>query len=150
MELNNFLVQAKLNTYASGDGNAEILLEDGSKELIYVLGQLRYRDRYFGANPFIGEELVWEADRLIWGMNYFGQTIEEIVPASQVYNFLQQALRQVRPERPFRGPEFLRAGSFTYIDKSLGDLDAFNGEEVIYFRDQEVYHLVYHGGRMVW
>ena len=150
MELNNFLVQAKLNTYASGDGNAEILLEDGSKELIYVLGQLRYRDRYFGANPFIGEELVWEADRLIWGMNYFGQTIEEIVPASQVYNFLQQALRQVRPERPFRGPEFFRAGPYTYVDKSHGVLDAFNGEEVIYFRDQEVYHLVYHGGRMVW
>jgi hypothetical protein len=150
MELTKFLIEAKLHTYASTRESVENLLEDGSKELTFIQGQLRYRDRFFGVNPLIGEELVWEAGRLIWGMNYFGNALEETVPASQIYNFLQQALRMIRPERPFRGPEFFRAGPFTYVDKSHGVLDAFSGEEVIYFRDQQVYHLVYHGGRMAW
>ncbi len=146
MELSQFLIQAKLHTCANQVERGVTFLEDGSKELEYTHDLFRYRDRSYGFNPFLGEELVWEAGSLIWGMNYFGKVIEEIVPVSQVYSFLQQALCMARPDRPYRGPEYFRAGLFTYVDKSHGVLDAFTGEEVIYFRDQQVYHLVYHGG----
>jgi hypothetical protein len=146
MELNQFLIHAKLHTYASMGEETQNLLEDGSRELVFIQGQFRYRDRYSGLNPFIGEELVWEDGRLIWGMNYYGKALEEFVPASQIYSFLRQAILMVRPERPYRGPEFFRAGHFTYVDKSQGELDNFTGEEIIFFRDQQVYHLVYHGG----
>jgi hypothetical protein len=148
MELSHFLIQAKLSTYANEAGAIENVLEDGFKELEYTEEQYRYRDRYFGSNPFIGEELVWENGRLVWGMNYFGKALEDAIPVSQVYSFLKQALRLAHPDRPFRGPDYFRAGSFTYVDKSNGTVDAFTGEEMIYFRDQQVYCLVYHGGRI--
>ncbi|MDD1679308.1 MAG: DUF5680 domain-containing protein [Methanomicrobiales archaeon] len=148
MELSQFLIQAKQNIYASKEESGVTFLDDGTKETIYTGDRFHYRDRSFGFNPFIGEQLVWEAGRLIWGMNYFGKAIEEMVPASQVYTFLQQALYMARPDRPYRGPEYFRAGPFSYVDKSHGVLDDFTGEEVIYFRDQQVYHLVYHGGRI--
>jgi hypothetical protein len=148
MELSQFIIEAKLRTCAGQIESGVALLEESSKEMVYTRDQFRYQNRYYGYNPLIGEELVWELGRLIWGMNYFGKTDEEIVPASQVYSFLQQALCMVRPDRPYRGPEFFRAGPFTYVDKSQGGLDAFRGEEVIYFRDHQVYHLVYHGGRI--
>jgi hypothetical protein len=148
MELSRFLNQARLHTYAGGGENGAILWVDGSRELRFALDRFLYRDVYIGYNPFMGEELVWEAGFLRWGMNYFGKVLEETVPASQVYNFLQQALRQAPPDGPCRGPEFFRAGSFTYVDKCHGELDDFTGEEVIYFREQQVYSLIYHGGRL--
>jgi hypothetical protein len=148
MELSQFLIQAKLHTYASAREGADNLGEGGSYELAYILDHLCYRHRYFGFNPFIGEELIWQDERLIWGMNYYGKVTQETIPPSQVYSFLRQALHLVRADRPFRGPDYFRAGSFTYVDKSNGVLDAFTGDETIYYRDQQVYHLDYHGGRV--
>jgi hypothetical protein len=148
MELSQFLIQAKLHTYARPREGADNPGEDGSYELAYIQENLCYRSRYFGFNPFIGGELVWQDERLIWGMNYYGNVAQETVPPTQVYSFLRQALRLVRADRPFRGPDYFRAGSFTYVDRSYGVLDAFTGDETIYYRDQPVYHLVYHGGRV--
>jgi hypothetical protein len=149
MDISQFLVEVRLNVY-TGEGDEEgVILEDGCRELAYSLNEFSYRDRSMGFNPFIGEELVWQAGRLYWGMNYFGKVISENVPSSQVLNFLKQAIRQVHSRRPFRGPDYFRAGSFTYVDTSHRVLDSFTGEEVIYFRDQQVYRLVYHGGRLV-
>jgi len=56
-ELCRFLVKAKINTYASAREGA--ILRDGSKELVFSEGKWLYRDRYFGFNPFIGEETVF-------------------------------------------------------------------------------------------
>lgn len=55
MELQDFLVKAKINTYASSGEGGEKKLEDGGRELIFENGEYKYRDRYFGFNPFIGE-----------------------------------------------------------------------------------------------
>ncbi len=146
MQLRQFLIQAKQNTVIIE--NLRTRLEDGSIEQVYTEERFRYRSRSYGVNPFIGEELVWEDGILTWGMNYYGSVQEELIPPSQVFNFLSQAQQMARPERPYRGPEFFRAGQFTYIDKSQGDLDGFSGEEIIYFRDQQVYRLIYHGGKI--
>ncbi len=148
MELSRFLIQAKLQSCADQTVSGVTIFEDTRKEMEYTFDRFRYLDRWLGFNPFLGEELVWETGRLVWGMNYYGKALEELVPASQVFSFLKQALGMVRPDRPYRGLEYFRAGPFTYVDKSHGVLDAFTGEEVIYYRDQQVYHLVYHGGRI--
>jgi len=97
-ELRRFLVKAKINAYASGREAA--VLEDGCKELIFNEGKFLYRDRYFGFNPFIGEEVVFCEEECIWS----GHTIpSEGISPKEVYAFLQEVLKRVNEEKPFRG-----------------------------------------------
>ena len=93
-QLSKFLVKAKINTYASSGEGGEKTLPDGSKEFKFAEKELKYRDRYFGFNPFIGEEIVWQNERVVWGMNYYGEVISEIIPAKNIYQFLQEALKK--------------------------------------------------------
>ena len=95
MKLQEFLVNAKVNTYASVGESSERNLEDGSKELIYKLGEWEYRDRYFGFNPFIGEEIVWENGETVWGMHYYGKVLSETLDVKEIYEFLKNALRLI-------------------------------------------------------
>jgi len=73
----------------------ERVLEDGAKELTFKEDGFRYRDRYYGFNPFVGQEIVWKDNKIVWSMNYYGKIISEIVPPKEIYNFLKKALRQV-------------------------------------------------------
>jgi hypothetical protein len=148
MELSQFLIQAKQSIYAGASRREEGASEGGGQELEYIQDEFHYLERNAGINPFAGEVLVWKDERLYWAMNYYGNADDQVVPVAQIYRFLQQALLLARPDSPYRGPEYFRAGSFTYIDKNQGTLEAFTGEEFIYFRDQQVYHLIYHGGRI--
>jgi len=146
MELSKFLVKAKIATYASvGEAN-ERTLEDGAKELTFEDGNLKYHDRYYGFNPFIGEEVVFENEKIVWSMNYYGKIISGVVSAKQIYEFLKMAMRQVKEDRPFRGPDNFKSGDFEYTDESIGDINDFSGTEKILFKGQEIYRLVYHGG----
>lgn len=148
MKLEEFLVKAKVNAYASAGEGGEALLPDGSKELTYQEGEFTYRDRYFGWNPFAGEEVVWQGDQVIWLMNYYGLVFDEVVPAAQVYGFLQQAMNQVKMDRPFRGPQSLKNDDFEYVDESQGSVEQFTGVERIRYQGREIYRLHYHGGRI--
>jgi len=58
INLNQFLVKAKINTYVLSGEGGEKILSDGSKEFEFKEGKFEYRDRYFGFNPFIGQEIV--------------------------------------------------------------------------------------------
>jgi hypothetical protein len=144
MELKQFLINAKLNSYSIGREGMN--LPDGSKELTFQEHEFTYRDRYIGENPFIGEEIVWQAERLIWGMNFYGRVVSDVVPADQVYTFLQKAMRQVKEDRPFRGPDTFKDQDFEYSDESQGTVEVFVGVERIFYKGQEVYRLNYHGG----
>jgi hypothetical protein len=116
--------------------------------MFYREGIFFYRDRYFGFNPFIGEEVVWENDRVIWGMNYYGVVTDEAVSAGDMYHFLQKAMQQITIERPFRGPSDYLEGDFRYHDESEGDLNQFSGKEIIFLQNRQVYVLTYQGGRI--
>ena len=157
MELAKFLVQAKINTYASveqdlnpplPDSQGEKILLDGSKELEFEEKEFKYRDRYFGSNPFIGEEIVWKGKHKIWGMNYYGLASSKKISTEKIYEFLKKAMLQVVEERPFRGPENFKEGGFEYVDKSHGDINMFHGVEKIFYKGKEVYQLYYHGGHI--
>lgn len=149
MELSEFLVKAKINTYASSGEGGERILEDGSKELSYEINEWKYRDRYFGFNPFIGEEVVWKNGKAVWGMNYYGGVISNKVVGKQLYQFLQKAMRLVNMEKPFRGPVGFQEGEWDYKDESIGTVDKFYGTETIYFQKEKVYELKYQGGVVV-
>jgi len=146
MELSKFLVKAKRSTYASVGEAEEKVLEDSAKELTFEEGIFKYRDRYYGFNPFIGEEVIFKNGKIVWSMNYYGKIVSDVVPAKQIYDFLKMAMRQVKEDRPFRGPNNFKNGDFEYIDQSTGDINDFSGTEKILFKGQEVYRLIYHGG----
>ena len=146
LKLEQFIVKAKISAYASGGEGGEGILADGCKELTFQEGNFKYRDRYFGWNPFVGEEVVWQGDKVIWAMNYYGIVFNEVVPVGQVYQFLQKAMNQVAEDRPFRGPCYLKEEDFEYRDESHGTFERFTGLERIYYQGQDIYRLDYHGG----
>ena len=146
MKLEQFLVKAKTSTYASEGEGGEEILADGSKELTFQENEFKYRDRYLGFNPFIGEEIVWHGDRVVWAMNYYGTVFDEVVSAEQVYRFLGKAMRQVEEDRPFRGPRSFKEQDFEYMDESKGTVEGFVGIERILHKGQEIYRLDYHRG----
>jgi hypothetical protein len=144
-ELSKFLVKAKISTYAS-DTKATIL-RDGSKELVFSEGRLFYRDRYFGENPFIGQELVFHKNKYLWGMNYYGYAIpSKNLSLKDLYAFLREALKRVNTKNPFRGPEKYEERFFKYVNNVEGDVRQFEGTEKIFHKEIEVYSLPYHGG----
>ena len=158
MKLAKFLIQAKINTYASAwqsppslkatAWQKEKILSDGSKEFKFKEKEFRYRDRYFGYDPFIGEEIVSYDDEVVWGMNYYGKVLSDEISTKQVYKFLKRAMREVTEDRPFRGPDNFKESDFEYVDKSYGDISMFHGMETTLFKGKEVYRLYYHGGSM--
>ena len=144
MELKEFLIKAKANSYASGREGTK--LPGDGKELRFEESGFSYLDRYFGENPFIGEEIVWKNGRVAWGMNYYGGVSGKAAPVSDVYLFLQKALRAASDDQPFRGPEHFAYQDFKYRNEVHGTIEAFTGVERIFYQDEEVYQLAYHGG----
>ncbi|MDP2940489.1 MAG: DUF5680 domain-containing protein [Candidatus Omnitrophota bacterium] len=139
-------MKAKQNTYASNGEEAEIILADTAKELVFKDKCLEYRDRYFGADSFIGQEIVFYDGNAIWGMNYYGLLTSDIIPSKRVYSFLQKALKKVTASQPFRGPSDFADEEFQYINKPRGTVDFFKGFEKILYKRKQIYQLHYHGG----
>ena len=148
-QLSKFLVKAKINTYASGEERGEKTLSDGSRELKFKEKGFKYRDRYFEFNPFIGQEIVWQNKKVVWGMNYYGEIVSEITPAENIYQFLKEALKRITEDKPFRGPDSFKNNSFKYVNKVKGTTERFEGWETIYYKGELVYKLSYHGGLVI-
>ncbi|MAE49369.1 hypothetical protein CMI48_00930 [Candidatus Pacearchaeota archaeon] len=147
MGLAEFLVLAKINGYATGGEGRESKLEDGGKELKFSEGDLSYRDKYYGFDPFSGEEIVWKGGEIIWSMNYYGGVDpDHAAIAKKIYEFLKKVLEMVGEASPFRGPEKFTEGDFSYENSYEGDIEKFKGSERILLKGKEVYSLEYHGG----
>ncbi|MEN9626169.1 MAG: hypothetical protein RL557_497 [archaeon] len=149
-ELRKFLVEAKRNTYASG--NKAVKLADDFEEFVYGKGDYTYRDRYHANDPrpFGGEEVVWHRGEAIWLMNYYGLLLSSQVDKEKVYSFLREALQEVAEEFPFRGPvqkPFTR-GELTYKSSINGNLECFNGTKFIVISSKRVYESKFHGGSL--
>lgn len=141
----DFLIQAKINTYAAGSTAPALPSRPNSKDLHYVEGDYLYIDSYLGEVDFIGEEAVWQGGRPIWAMNYYGVMLVEEIPEGFI-DCLLAALRQVPPEAPYRGPAELEHGRFTYYCQWEGNPDRFRGREWIATEGKAIYELDFHGG----
>ena len=150
-DFRQFLVNAKIATYASGNDEFTVTaaLQD-SHQLEYAEGALLYRDIYYGGLHFIGMETVFRNQQPIWGMSYYGGVLPggSETQMAGMPSVLKAALRQVPLAVPFRGPEIFQKGEYTYENEIHGNLFSFRGTEIIRIGPQAIYELHYSGGQI--
>lgn len=147
MPLVEFILQSRLAAYPGGNPENKREFDDGATGFEIISDKYRYLDRYYGFNPFVGAEHVYQdGTDLLWAMNYFGKILSDNAGPNEIYGFLKEALRCATPDYPFRGPDGYNAGNFRYENLQHGKFNSFHGIENIYFADEKVYTLYYHGG----
>jgi hypothetical protein len=147
MELIDFIIEAKVKGYA--DPNAKSTkLEDNSTELIFTKENYVYRDRYFGGEPFSGQEVVFQNNKEKWIMNYYGLVYDKEINIELIYGFLRKCLSKVPKDAPYRGPKQFKENDFEYYNTIEGTFEEFKGHEKILYKGKEIYRLNYHGGKL--
>jgi len=145
-ELNAFIVRAKAATYV-GDGEHVAPCRVGSHDLRFSDSEWAYHDSYFGGTDFIGEEVVYFAEKPVWAMNYYGRILrDELITASEAGQMIKKSLSRMYAEGRFLGGFEHTEDSLTYVDTSEGDANCFHGRESIRSGKEIAYELVYHGG----
>ena len=165
-ELTVFLVEAKINCYASEGEEAK--LSDSGRRLVFQQDNFHYTDEYAGYFQAPGSEIVrWKRanGQRIWTMSYSGGMLpkfqRDLEKAKKVYKLLKSALGLVNPVAPFRGPEGKKwvkgeigESMFIYKAKTEGDIKRFRGREIISEQKQDedlvvVYSQEYIGGLVI-
>lgn len=99
----------------------------------------------------MGEEVVYDNNSTpLWGMNYYGITLDETLSEEIIDKALRPALMQVGEDNilPVRGPKLYINEDYKYTFKVTGSVDNFEGTEEIYINDKKVYVLRCHGGKI--
>ena len=147
--LYNFLIEAKKQTYAKENIKKCVSTRKGSYDYEYSSNNMIYHDTYFGGTSFMGEEVVYLSDDTpIWGMNYYGITLDSSLSEEVVDKALRPALMKVGKDDilPVRGPKEYINGEYKYVFDVSGNLENFEGEETIYKDNNKVYVLKCNGG----
>lgn len=145
-QLNEFIVSAKAATYV-GSGEKTSSSRPGSQDLKFSQGEWAYLDSYFGGRDFIGEEVVYQAGKPIWAMNYYGHILRpDMIRPNQAGQVIKASLSSLYTEGRFLGGFQYPHEGFTYIDTNEGDVASFRGREFISRGNAVVYELFYHGG----
>jgi hypothetical protein len=151
MELESFILAAKLATYAAqGDAaSVEPLLAD-TKQLEYSEDPLLYRDIYVGMLRFVGQEVVYQHLHAVWSMSYAGGLVPDANRdlTKSIYAHLRKALLLVPASLPLRGPAQLEADGLRYTCATSGSMGWFHGTERIFHNDSLVYELRFAGGML--
>lgn len=149
-DLYNFLIEAKKQTYANENVEKILSTRIGSYDYEYSSKDMVYHDTYFGGTNFMGEEVVYISSNNtpIWGMNYYGVTLDKSLSEEAVDKALRPALMKVGEDDiiPVRGPKKFISDEYKYTFEVTGDLDYFEGEEIISKNNEKVYVLKCHGG----
>jgi len=148
-DLIKFLIEAKKQTYANENVKKSVSTRTGSHDYEYSSEDMIYHDTYFGGTRFMGEEVFYlNGTTPIWGMNYYGVTLDESLSEEAMDKALRPALMQVGNDDiiPVRGPKEYTNGEYKYAFDVLGDIAYFEGEETIYKNDVKIYCLKCHGG----
>lgn len=149
MDLKEFLIKAKKGTYANENVEKKESSRIGSNDYEYIESNMTYHDTYFGGTNFIGCEVVYKEDETpIWGMNYYGVTLDNSLSEEVIDKALRPALMQVGTDDvlPVRGPKKYVNGEYIYTFEVNGTLERFEGTERICKNDHLVYELKCQGG----
>lgn len=140
-KLIKFLVEAKKVTYA-GSGVKTTPTRFKSNDYEYIQDNKIYHDTYFGGSNFIGEEIVYVNEIPFWAMNYIGRATGD----NFKIDFLKEALKNTSLEMPYRGPGSFKKDEYEYICEVNGDINWFQGKEIIMYNNEEIYESFFHGG----
>ena len=97
----------------------------------------------------MGEEVVYEDNIPIWGMNYYGVTLDNSLGEEAMDNALRPALMKVGEDTsviPVRGIAKFENNGYTYTFKQNGTVEKFDGIEQIYKDNKLIYELHCSGG----
>jgi len=145
--LSNFLKKAKKQTYASETAVKAVSSRVGSKDYEYKEDNLTYHDTYFGGVQFVGEEIAYERDKPVWGMNYNGYVVDSTITEEEIDKSLRAALKQDFDDViPVRGPRKFSVENYEYKNTVDGGLGRFEGKEEVYKDGKLIYYAVFHGG----
>ena len=150
----DFLIKAKKSTYANSTIEKVNASRIGSSDYHYeeILNNKKYtyHDTYFGGTKFMGEEVVYcDSDKPIWGMNYYGVTLDETLGEEAMDRVLRPALIKVGEDKsiiPVRGLGRFENNGYVYTFKTTGTIENFDGIEQIYKDDNLIYELHCSGG----
>jgi hypothetical protein len=144
--LDAFIVRAKAASYV-GDGEHVTPCRTGSHDLRFSDGKWSYHDSYFGGADFIGEEVIYFAEKPVWAMNYYGRILrEDLLTAAQAGQMIKASLSRMYQEDRFLGGFEHIENDLTYVDASEGNTEHFHGREIIRRGQELAYELLYHGG----
>lgn len=152
--LMEFLIKAKKSTYANSSIEKVEASRLGSLDYNYeeIINSKRYtyHDTYFGGTKFMGEEVVYcDSNKPVWGMNYYGVTLDDLLGEEAMDNALRPALMKVGEDTsviPVRGISKFENNGYTYTFKQNGTIEKFDGIERIYKDNELIYELHCSGG----
>lgn len=151
MNILEFLKEAKTQTYANENIEKKSPSRLNSNDYEYSNNGLTYHDTYFGGRKFMGEEVVYKDETPIWGMNYYGVTLDEELSEEAMDKALRPALMQVGQDGiiPVRGPREFSNEEYKYTFEVTGNIEYFTGIETIYKNDEIIYVLRCTGGSIL-
>lgn len=141
----DFLIKARANTYAGGEGKVAPAFP-GGYQLEYQEGDWLYRDFYnLGNAIFIGLETVYLKSKPVWSNCYYGNF--KGMTEEETDKILRRALTENKDTRLWRKIEWEKDG-FTYlcIPKFKTGIDEVSGTEEIYKGKEKIYFFSYAGG----
>ena len=131
-ELSEFIVEANLETFATGKGEVEPT-RPGRIRHVYERGDWKLDDEYRAYFKAPGETAVSYKGVEVWVMAYggTGMTTDNEHFTSDTFQFLKRALMQVTSEMPYRGPEVYKEKDWEYNLELVGRIDEFTwGEQI--------------------
>ncbi|MBI4599350.1 XRE family transcriptional regulator [Candidatus Uhrbacteria bacterium] len=135
------------NTFANASVEKAPSTRPHSSDYHFEEDNLIYHDTYFGNRDFIGEEIVYQDQNPVWGMNYYGYILAGGVTNKELSTFLERSIMQEYDDViPVRGPKEFHENNWTYKLTVDGDISRFSGKEEISRNGEVVYRLFLFGG----
>jgi hypothetical protein len=140
--LKEFLYIARANTFAADATSIENPRLLASTQLEFQKASYFYRDVFFSGNKrFMGQEIIYQDSKPVWGMNYIGSQIGKMETS-----FLKEALLKLVKKCRFGQSCGYEKREYKYQDQGRGDLAEFSGQEEIFSEGKNIYKLNYQGG----
>jgi hypothetical protein len=144
-DLREFIYEANRNSYASS-GSKKIKEKDGFTSIVYEKGDWKSHDNYIDSEPYGGRQVVFYKEKPVWIMVYYGSVDKKVKNMDKVYGFLMYALGNNSVKSPFRGPSKISKDGYEYTFKMTGNVEEFEGKEIIKINGKIVYSAIHIGG----
>lgn len=148
INIENFLFEARAETYAGNAGKVEAALS-GTVQLEFKEGDFLYRDLYYnGKQGFVGMEGIYEGDKPVWAMSYYGHYTG--ITEQELDSVLRRALMEHQDTRSWKYIE-AEYGEYKYIcDPDIdGGIEEIGGTEMILKDEKQIYTLYYAGSSLI-